>query len=827
MSDEAGTGELFEGHEAAARTTLGAPSRAGALEPELPVGEVVGGFGITGFLGSGGMGVVYRARQRTPDREVALKVIRAGVLSPPLLRRFEYEVEILGRLEHPGIARIFAAGTHVHDGGRQPYFAMELVTGDTLLDHCEHGGLSVRAKLELIARVCDAMEHAHQKGVIHRDLKPSNILVTESGQPKVLDFGVARATESDLQATVHTSTGQIVGTVPYMSPEQIAGDARALDVRSDVYALGVVLHEALSGRLPYDVDSLSIFDVARIIREHEPSRLGRSDPALRGDIETIALKALEKDPERRYASAAALAEDLRRVLHHQPILARPASTTYHLAKFARRNKLLVAAAGAAVLALLAGVVASTVFALNANTERKNTEQALAFQSQMLRGIVPHEMGLGVVEALRSDVRRQDRAAVAAFDEALAGINYADLARGVLDDNILSRAAETLDTDYADRPRLEASLRMSLGEVYAQIDMFEAAFAQFERAADLIDANGGTESAAFAQAANYAALVAFWDLKLTDARAMLDRVVAARGIELDVADPTTIETGILDVFMNMQNAPTRDQAAEYSERLERAYELTSTHEGLPVRVRAVAALELGRAYKGLGRFEESYPLMAKGLELADEAFGPTHVYPLLSRGDLVQSLLEQGRFLEARPHAERALDAQRRVLGNESRFTHVAMDNLARVHHSLGDTDLAESLYRESISTGERVYGLMDDGVLVSRTNLAKLLGDRGEYEQSRDLYLETLGRARRSLNFVCVGMSSQGLGRVRMHLGEYEESEADLQRSLQVLSTVGNIGEHSVNVSLQMLVDLYTRMGREADAAEYRARLPDGWDPPD
>jgi eukaryotic-like serine/threonine-protein kinase len=244
------------------------------------------------------MGTVYEAEQDNPRRTVALKVIRAGLVSPPLLKRFAHEAQILGRLHHPGIAQIYEAGV-AEDG--QPFFALEFICGVALDEYARRHGLNSAARLDLLARVCDAVQHAHDQGIIHRDLKPGNILVDETGQPKVLDFGVARATGADLlTSTDHTRTGQLLGTLSYMSPEQVAGDPAALDRRSDVYTLGVILFELLAGRLPYHLEHLPLPEMARVIREQEPSRFGSLDTRLRGDVETIVAKALEKDKARRY-----------------------------------------------------------------------------------------------------------------------------------------------------------------------------------------------------------------------------------------------------------------------------------------------------------------------------------------------------------------------------------------------------------------------------------------------------------------------------------------------------------------------------------------------
>ena len=241
----------------------------------------IGRYRLLRVIGEGGMGTVYEAEQEKPRRLVALKVIRPGLVTPQRLRRFEQESQLLGWLQHPGIAQVYEAGTADAGHGPQPFFAMELIRGRTLDQYAVAARLAVRDRLELAARICDAVQHAHQKGIVHRDLKPGNIVIDATGQPKILDFGVARATESDLHATLETGFGQVVGTLPYMSPEQVAGDPAELDTRSDVYALGVILYELMAGRLPYDLPRRSLPEAMRIIHEQEPARLERLESGRR------------------------------------------------------------------------------------------------------------------------------------------------------------------------------------------------------------------------------------------------------------------------------------------------------------------------------------------------------------------------------------------------------------------------------------------------------------------------------------------------------------------------------------------------------------------
>jgi eukaryotic-like serine/threonine-protein kinase len=360
----------------------------GAGTPALGVGDLLGHFRIVRLLGEGGMGVVYEAQQEEPSRRVALKLVRPGFFSARLRSRFRHEIRILGQLRHPGIAQIYEAGTLELAGEQVPYFAMELVEGRPLLEAARERRLGTRERLLLMAQVCDAVHHAHQKGVIHRDLKPGNILVEEAPtsdqtgdslaamplQVKVLDFGVARAVDTQTPApSLNTQAGQLIGTLPYMSPEQAAGDPGAMDIRSDVYSIGVIAYELLAHRLPYELEGRSLAAAAVTIRETEPALLGAHDRALRGDAETIVAKALQKEAGQRFQSAADFGADIRRFLRDEPIVARPSSALYKLRKFARRHRAGVAAALLVFLAMMGATAVSTWQADVAMKARKFAE----------------------------------------------------------------------------------------------------------------------------------------------------------------------------------------------------------------------------------------------------------------------------------------------------------------------------------------------------------------------------------------------------------------------------------------------------------------------
>ena len=364
------TGDHGDGHgrdlpSAAGRRALRAlAAQDAAAAPAVP-GQVIAGYTLVDRIGRGGMGEVWRATQPRPRRTVALKLVRADLMNPSMRRRFDLETEAGGRLGHDGIARVFDAGVDAETN--RPFYAMEFVDGDRLDAWADAANPSVDDRLRLLIAVCEAVHHAHGAGVVHRDLKPGNVLVTRDGRPKILDFGLARLTDADLtRVTRETATGQVLGTLAYMAPEQAAGELAAVDERSDVYALGVIAFELLAGRLPIDVTGLPLHAAVRAIAEDAPSRLSGSDRSLRGDLETIVSKATAKEKGRRYKTAGALADDLQRYLDAEPIEARPPSTWYNARTFARRNKALVGGVAATMLALLIGALASAGFALRAN-----------------------------------------------------------------------------------------------------------------------------------------------------------------------------------------------------------------------------------------------------------------------------------------------------------------------------------------------------------------------------------------------------------------------------------------------------------------------------
>lgn len=372
--------------------------------------KVLDQYRIVRLIGEGGMGAVFEAEQSKPRRTVALKVIKLGITNASNRQRFERESQALALLHHPGIAQIYAASSTTTPIGELPYFAMEFIHGETLSNYANSHRLGIRQRLGLMIKVCEAVNHAHQRGIIHRDLKPGNILVDEEGNPKILDFGLARVTNSDIEATRQTDVGQLIGTLPYMSPEQVLADPAQLDTRSDIYALGVILYELLAGQLPYSTEKKMLHEAVRTIVEQDAPPLSSINRSLRGDVETIAQKALQKDKNRRYETAAALADDLRRHLNHEPIFARPPSTIYQLQKFARRHKGVVFGLAAVLTVLIIGIIVSTREAIRASRAEKLAKAGQVFAEQKQQEA---EKALSLAEQRRKQAENATRAEEAA------------------------------------------------------------------------------------------------------------------------------------------------------------------------------------------------------------------------------------------------------------------------------------------------------------------------------------------------------------------------------------------------------------------------------
>ncbi len=437
------------------------PPRTAATPPPRRIGL----YEIVRAIGSGGMGTVYEARQTRPQRTVALKVLRAGLATPDAVNRFELESQVLATLRHPSIAQVFDAGVHEDPGGPVPYFVMEFIDGaEPITAFAREHRLDTAGIIDLFHSVCDAVGHAHQRGVIHRDLKPGNILVDSAGRIKVIDFGVARIIEADdrndpqfgTPTPSHTLHGQLVGTPAYMSPEQCNAGTDAVDTRADVYALGTVLYELLAGRTPHDFSNADIAEAVRAVRDDAFPPLSRFAPGTRGDLETIVHHALEKAPSRRYQSVNEFSRDLSRFVAKEPIDARPASVVYQLTRFAQRNRSLVASSAFAAAALLVATILSVGFGVRAASERDRARRAAEFMQGALGSANPFLSATAKPDLLNSPLDPWAEWAQSTWPFSGQDGKAPDSR------DVLQAAADRLATDFADDPETRAGLSEFIG-----------------------------------------------------------------------------------------------------------------------------------------------------------------------------------------------------------------------------------------------------------------------------------------------------------------------------------------------------------------------------
>jgi tetratricopeptide (TPR) repeat protein len=767
------------------------------------------------LLGEGGMGVVYEAEQDQPRRMVALKVVREDFVTPELVRRFALESQVLGRLQHPGIAQIFDAGTFEEEHATLPYFAMELVKGQPLNEHAKTKALDLRQRLELFSRVCDAVQYAHQQGVIHRDLKPANILVDDSGQPKVLDFGIARITDADVQATRQTSVGEVIGTLQYMSPEQANGDASSVDGRTDVYSLGVILYELIAERLPYDLSRKMIHEAARIIVNEEPERLSSVNRHLRGDVEVIVAKALEKEKAARYNSAEAMASDVRRYLSDEPITARPASALYQLRKFARRNRALVAGLGVAAAVLIIGTAVSLYQAVRATAAEQlaqtRLEEAVNLRALAERRRAVADSALLVVDSAR---RIADSARVAADSARIAALGEQALAtasarrateeaakatavNAFLQDmlassdpsnalgkdltvrNVLDRAAERVGNgDLMRQPEVRAGIENTIGRTYYALGLYSESKTHLDSAYAVRKRVLGPTNVALATTAADIALVqqATGDYEaagrtITEALTVMRRTLPADDDQITAALSTLAD-------IRYKSAKNTEAEKLYRE----ALQLARRRHGNSGPVVATRLSALGNFLGYTERLPEAETLLREALAMRQAAFGPAHPEVMPVMVSLADVMRYQRRFPQSEAIMREALPIARSLYGASHPMTANVESRLGTVLADQAKNEQAEPLLRSALNTRIERLGERHPDVQLSRTEIARLVQFMGRYAEADTLFTAAL-RARRAelgANNPAVASSLNDLGYLAKLQSRWVEAEQRYREALPI-----------------------------------------------
>jgi serine/threonine protein kinase len=754
VADLGATSE-FSPHAAAAQSaTTDEPNPAA----NVALGTMIGPYKLLQELGEGGMGSVYLAEQEQPvRRRVALKVIKPGMDSAQVLARFEQERQALAVLDHPNIAKVLDAGTIDRsplaprevsstttdaDSARRsplaeregyvgrPYFVMELVKGVPITKFCDQERLSPIERIDLFIPVCQAVQHAHQKGIIHRDLKPSNVLIAlYDGRPvpKVIDFGVAKATGQRLtERTVFTEVGSIVGTLEYMAPEQAELNNLDIDTRADIYSLGVMLYELLTGSPPFTAKELrgaAFTEMLRIIREVEPAKpstkLSSSEelPAIaakrklepgpltrlvHGDLDWIVMKCLEKERNRRYDSANQLAIELGRYLNHEPVDAGPPGVGYRLRKFVRRHRGPVVAAALLLLALVIGIIGTSWGFVRARAERDQKELARKGEAEQRAAAESHRnaaieqqrraeqqaaIAKAVNDFLREDLLRQ------ADSRAQADARFEPNPKLTMRE-ALDRASERIDDRFKDQPEVEAAIRRTIGEAYRGIGQPELGAPHLRRALDLLQGMLGK-----------------------DHEDTLS-VTMSLGDTLRLAGEVAESVSVLD---------------EAANRARTAFGPTHRITLAAMRSHAVAVLESGQ-------FAAALPMLEETLRLRREHLGANDLDTLVSMGDMAAGHRAMSRWKDTVPLRERSLDGLRERRGPTHPETLVAVNSLALAYQDVNRLPDAVKLYEESLAELRRTLGDDHPDTLMAQSNLGSAYLQALRYREGLDLLKDVLDR---------------------------------------------------------------------------------------
>ncbi len=800
-------------------------------------GDHIGHYKLLQQIGEGGCGVVYMAEQEQPiRRRVALKVIKLGMDTKAVIARFEAERQALALMDHPNIAKVLDAGAT--DTGR-PYFVMELVRGIKITDYCDQNNLSTDQRLDLFVQICHAIQHAHQKGIIHRDIKPSNILVTvHDGRPlpKIIDFGIAKATSGQVltDKTLFTAFEQFIGTPAYMSPEQAEMSTLDIDTRSDIYALGVLLYELLTGQTPFDAQELvaaGLNEMRRIIRDREPlrpsTRISTMEAAdqttvarrrhselpqlihmVRGDLDWIVMKCLEKDRTRRYDTANGLAHDIQCHLNNEPVLARPPSRLYRFEKLVHRNKLVFAAGAAVVAALalglcLAGWALVRERAVRARAEAAEKDARTEADKQ---------------EAVNKFLNKMF---TAADPDALSAQNQTTGGGGTVVE-VLDAAAKQLESGaLKDRPEIEAAIRQSLGQTYESRGQYAAADEQLRRALELNKKVDGPESPSTARTLSALARLRLAQDKLPEAEQLqLEELAVQRKLHGGKEDPEVARALYdlamirMELFVGTPLQINQAKAAEGEAAFREA--LAMQRRLLPAKDRNVAKTltGLGRLLIYRDRQDESVQLLDEALMMHKDLLGPEHPDVAFTEQQLSEAKQKQGKLAEAEDLCRQAIAIQRKTLGNDHPAVATSLFRLGEILGAQTKYAESEAAFRESLAIRRKALGEYNIHVAWCLKRLAESMVAQQKVPEAEQLYRESLPIWAKVRGVDSAGYLEAVRGLVGLLKAENKpaEVEALYREVLAVQRTALGEDNAAVAAMLGSLADNLQAQGKKAEA---------------